>query len=327
MNALSDHGTMVISLDFELLWGLLDTPRPMAYKDSVIGGRKAVPAILALFEKYRIHATWGVVGLMARGSIEECRRNQPAILPDYCDVGLSSYSHFDALAGIDGELLFAGDLIGAIKNTPYQEIGSHTYSHFYCLEAGQKKEAFDSDLEMNRAAMCEYAGRIKSIILPRNQYNPAYADILKENGLKNYRGNENTWFNRPCDRKRKNRLLRKCTRLLDNYLDIFGHHCYPYSEIKNENGLNNIRSSRFFRPYTTALRFLEPLRIRRIKKQMRRAAKGKMVFHLWWHPHNFGTNTEQNLKNLESLLQYYEYLNARYRMQSLNMGELGDLLE
>ena len=44
------------------------------------------------------------------------------------------------------ELCFAPDLIRRIKETPGQEIGTHTYSHYYCLEPGQGIESFNADL-------------------------------------------------------------------------------------------------------------------------------------------------------------------------------------
>ena len=53
-------------------------------------------------------------------------------------------------------------------------------------------------------------------------------------------------------------------------------------------GLCNIPSSRFLRPYSTTL-----------------AAVELCVFHLNWHPHNFGLNLDQNMAVLRSILQSY----------------------
>ena len=49
-------GTLIISLDFELFWGMLDVCPLEKYQDHVLGGRKAIPGLLALFQKYGIHA-------------------------------------------------------------------------------------------------------------------------------------------------------------------------------------------------------------------------------------------------------------------------------
>jgi len=67
---------------------------------------------------------------------------------------------------------------------------------------------------------------------------------------------------------------------------------------------------------------LESLKIRRIKKAMTYAAKNNLIYHLWWHPHNFGRNTEENLKNLKSILDHYKYLNDKYNFESLSMEEI-----
>ena len=57
-------GTLIISLDFELFWGMLDVCPLEKYQDHVLGGRKAIPGLLALFQKYGIHATWATVGYL-----------------------------------------------------------------------------------------------------------------------------------------------------------------------------------------------------------------------------------------------------------------------
>jgi len=32
---------------------------------------------------------------------------------------------------------------------------------------------------------------------------------------------------------------------------------------------------------------------------MKFAAENNCIYHLWWHPHNFGNNKNENLQNLE----------------------------
>ena len=44
-------GTLIVSLDFELFWGMLDVCRLEDYQDNVLGGRKAIPKMLQLFRK------------------------------------------------------------------------------------------------------------------------------------------------------------------------------------------------------------------------------------------------------------------------------------
>lgn len=72
------------------------------------------------------------------------------------------------------------------------------------------------------------------------------------------------------------------------------------------------------------MRFLETFKLRRVKGQMRKAAKKGRIFHLWWHPHNIGINTDRNLQNIENLLKYYDFLRKKYGMESKNMLELSN---
>ncbi len=326
MNRKPDYGTMVVSLDFELLWGVIDHRTQNSYGQNVLGGRKAVREILKAFQEYEIHATWGIVGLLARESIEDCRNNCPRLLPEYDEAGLSSYNHFSEAQDYDPDCLFAPDLISLIASSNNQEIASHTYSHYYCVEKGQDSDAFSCDTEMAGKVLSQYCDHVQSIIFPRNQYNSDYAEVLKNNGIKNYRGNELTWYYRPMAKNGGyNNVFRKMMRLLDAYINLSGSNCYDYQEIADESGLNNVRSSRFFRPYTAKLKQLEPLRMRRIKNQMRHAAINHQVFHIWWHPHNFGSNTAENMKNLICLLEYYKSLEAQYGFKSMNMSEVGAL--
>ena len=64
-------GNFVISLDFELMWGVRDHATPESYGRNVLGGRQAVPAMLDLFHKRGIRATWATVGALLCESKDE----------------------------------------------------------------------------------------------------------------------------------------------------------------------------------------------------------------------------------------------------------------
>lgn len=301
-------GTLVISLDFELLWGVIDHETVETYGERILGARRVVPKILSLFKKYGIHATWGVVGLLANETMEQCIAEIPEYKPTYLNENISVYKYFDELKEKKNEpYLFAGELLKAISDAKYQEIASHTYSHYYCCEEGQSMEQFEEDITLSIKKLKEF-GEAVSLIFPRNQFNEAYAQKCLNVGVKNYRGNEKNWIYRPGTNKEMKSSLRRMLRLLDAYFPITGMGCYDYKEIKDTNGLNNIRSSCFFRPYLKCLCVLEPLRLHRIKQQMKYAAVHGKVFHLWWHPHNFGKDSEKNLDNLHNILEYYNTL-------------------
>ena len=112
--------------------------------------------------------------------------------------------------------------------------------------------------------------------------------------------------------------MRRLLRLADVYLPLTGQGGYVP---KIENGIVNLVGSRMYKPYFKPLCFLEWLKIRRIKAQMRHAAKHGLTFHLWWHPHNVGVRTGLHLQQLEEILKYYDKMKATYGMRSLNMDE------
>ena len=47
-------GQLIVSLDFELFWGMLDCSTLEKYGDNVMGGRAAIPRLLELFRKYGV---------------------------------------------------------------------------------------------------------------------------------------------------------------------------------------------------------------------------------------------------------------------------------
>lgn len=309
-------GTLIVSLDFELFWGMLDVCPLEAYRDNVLGGRRAIPDLLQLFEKYGIHATWAAVGFLFGSSREELREFFPEAEPGYEKEGLNPYSWFDRI-GEDRDCFFAPDLLRLIADTPGQEIGSHTFSHYYCREKGQTVDQFAADMASAKAVGQKYGYDLKSVIFPRNQSEAEYVRVLKDLGFTAYRDEEDDWIHE----KVKFRPLLRLLRLADVYLPLTGLGGYVP---KKEEGIWNLVGSRMYKPILKPLKILEPLKLHRIKAQMRNAAKKGLTFHLWWHPHNIGVMTEAHLKQLEEIFRYYEKMKEKYGMQCLNMAEAAD---
>lgn len=315
-------GYFVISLDFELMWGVLERSREQ-YGENVLGARAAVPRLLELFRDRGIHCTWATVGLLFSDTYEELVANMPEHKPCYADANKSAYTY---LAGIgrgedDDPYHYAASLIRLISKYDGQEIGSHTFSHFYALEDGQSKTAFEQDLQATARAAKKFRLTQKSLVFPRNQVNTDYLDCMCENGIVSYRGNEKGWMYSSSSQK-DNTLFKRMLRLADAYINLSGANCYAPGETVVNDRLVNIRASRFLRPFSRKLKLFEGMKIRRIKAQMKYAARRGLIFHLWWHPHNFGINTEKNLETLEAILDYYGFLHEKYGFESHNMHEL-----
>lgn len=314
-------GTLIVSLDFELFWGMLDVCPLEDYRDNVLGGRSAIPQLLKLFEKYGIHATWATVGYLFAESYEELKGYFPeeSCRPTYANGQLSPYPWFESIGKNEEEApcFYAPSLIRLVSEAPGQEIGSHTFCHYYCRERGQSPEQFAADLRSARAIAAAKGYDVTSIILPRNQCEPEYTRIIRDAGFTAYRDEENDWIHE----KIKFRPLLRLLRLVDVYLPLTGQGGYTPG---NENGIWNLVGSRMYKPIFPALRFLEGMKKRRIKAQMRHAAKHGLTFHLWWHPHNIGIRTPEHLAQLEEIFAYYAELKETYGMESLNMREAAE---
>lgn len=312
-------GALVISLDFELWWGVRDHIPFDRYRANLLGVRQAVPAMLQLFADHGIHATWATVGLLFCNGREEALRNVPARLPRYADARLSPYAELKNLGASEDEdpCRLSPSLLRSIAQSPGQEIGSHTFSHYYCLEPPQDPAAFRADMEAALRAAASFGIRLTSLVFPRNQYAPEYLRIAGELGIQSYRGIQSAALYSIGDGRIGGRLQR-AARLLDSYFPVGTR-----SEVTESNNWPiNIPADAFLRPYSRRLAALEPFRLRRIRRGLEAAARNGRTFHLWWHPHNFGVNLEQNLAFLRQILSCFEEFRRRYGMESLNMGEV-----
>src|SRR2546421_12794150 len=77
------NGAFVISLDFELMWGVRDKRTIADYGANVRGVREVVPALLDLFAERDIACTWATVGLLFFATNAAMRAALPARKPGY----------------------------------------------------------------------------------------------------------------------------------------------------------------------------------------------------------------------------------------------------
>jgi peptidoglycan/xylan/chitin deacetylase (PgdA/CDA1 family) len=308
---------LVISLDFELHWGVRETHGiDGSYAGHLMGGRLAIPRILDLFFEYDLAATWATVGFLFAESREELESFHPEIRPVYADTRLNPYLEKTGDGEDDDPLRFAPGLIRLIASTPRQEIGTHTYSHFYCLEDGGGAEAFRHDL-LSAVAIGRARGlELKSIVLPRNQWNPAYASVLSECGIVSYRGCQPGWMHRAA-RTRAETRFKRAFRVLDAHVPATSWQGIEWSDLSGDSGLINIPASGLLRPVGDGR--ASELRLRRILNGITHAAESGRIFHLWWHPHNFGMRTTENLAFLRRILDHFAVMRDRHGMQSMSM--------
>src|SRR5262249_5478760 len=190
---------------------------------NILADREVIAALLALFAERNIACTWATVGLLFFATNTAMRAALPARKPRYANARISSYHYLDEV-GTDEEhdpYYFGLSLIKRILDHPAQEIGTHTFSHFYCLEDGGDIAAFRADLEAARTA----AGRLgrepgRSGVQPNQVVHRA---VCRQWGWRPFRANDRVLFPRAGTATEQTPLVRPC-RLADSYLSIGGPH-------------------------------------------------------------------------------------------------------
>jgi hypothetical protein len=322
-NASSDNlGGFVISLDFELMWGVRDVRTVSEYGPNILGARKAVPRLLDAFTKRGMACTWATVGMLFFNDKDELLATLPAIKPAYRNSRLSPYKEIADIGDTEkvDPYHYGLSLIKQIKSAPRQEIGTHTFSHYYCLEEGETVEAFDADLGAAKIAARRIGVDLRSIVFPRNQYSQKHIDSCRRAGFSAFRGNEKHPIYKPVAQSGVT-PMRRAGRFVDSYLNISGTNS---SRPKIIGGLLDVPASRFLRPWSPALRRFEPARLNRILSAMRASAQGGAIFHLWFHPHNFGVNQDENFGVLNQILEEHARLRDTFGWPSLAMAEIAE---
>jgi len=349
-------GILTISLDFELHWGGFEkwvledrgaTTQQAAtgqatashkkfgpaktYNGYFLNTRLVIPEMLNLFAHYQVHVTWATVGLLMHSNKSELLSHLPVLKPTYKVKELSAY-HYMETVGIgedeqEDPFHYADSLVQQIIGAPHQELGTHTFGHYYCNEAGQSTEQFRADLNAAQKAAGKYGVVLRSLVFPRNQFNDAYLKVCVDAGIRAVRSNPVDWFWK-IDSTQAESKWKRFNRGLDAYFPVGSHNSYRLSDIPVRDQFPVcIPASRLLRPYRPGEAYLNDLKIKRINSEMTRAAQRGEVYHVWWHPHNFGRYPIQSLRALEQILDHYAACRNRYGMESRTMGEVAELRE
>lgn len=318
------NGHLVISLDFELLWGIFDKVNYLEKERYFENTRKVIPEILRLFSEYGISCTWATVGMLFHETWGEWEKNIPNSRPGYKRSTLSAYEYGGKLKNQKGteKLVFAKELVQKINETPGQEIGTHTYSHYYCLENGQTLETFKLDLEKSIELAKKMGIEMKSLVFPRNQFNEAYLKICVEQGIESVRSNPADWYWRDTQ---KDSLPTKIFRTADAYIGK-NNKAYKISSLKKEQGKPLSQpASRLLRPFS-GNKIMNKIKLERIRSEMSSAAKNGAIYHLWWHPHNFGNHPGESVEELKLILAHFKKCQKEYDFLSTNMYGINNLV-
>jgi peptidoglycan/xylan/chitin deacetylase (PgdA/CDA1 family) len=300
---------VIISLDFELRWGVHDIYGLDfdGYRRNLEQVRHAVPALLDLFEARGIQATWASVGALGCQSWDDYFARAPAP-PKYRNSAFRvkpEYADLDP----EGTLHFAPELIAQIMTRPGQELGSHTFSHLYLREEGITAEDVAADLAAVSALFSERFGAVpKSLVFPRNQ--PGFLDVVRASSIRVWRGNPTSWYYESEDSEHHGPLPR-ALKLIDSINPLTHRAAPPEGDMT--------RASLFLR--LNLPRYLWAAHVARIKAELAQLRPGE-IFHLWFHPHNVGPDTQARLARVEEIADAIAELAQSGKLVSRTMGSL-----
>jgi peptidoglycan/xylan/chitin deacetylase (PgdA/CDA1 family) len=310
------RGVLVISIDVELAWGVFDLPDYEKFLPAIARTREIVQELLQLFRRYDVRATWAIVGHLF---LHQCLPQDGMVHPEILRPQHAWFPH-DWLRDDPGTsrtadpLWYGTDLVDTIRKAkPDQEIGSHSFCHMIYGDGGCSRQAAISDLQAARQA----AGRLNihpiTFVFPRDL--PGHLDLLAKHGFLCYRGQPAWWFRRlPAAR------LIQAGHLLD---DVLGFAPPTVRATIDDLGLVNIPGSMLFR-HAKGIRRIIPAasRIRKARAGIRRAIRRQEIFHLHFHPWNFGWNRRRLMGALSRILEGAALERDAGRLDILTMGEV-----
>ncbi len=287
------RGILTISIDVEILWGVWDLAAKKSERHCAELERDITRRLLELFQKYQVRATWAIVGRL-----------------------LDQERGFDGLRGTP-DCWFAPDIVEAIRTDAVaHEIGSHSYRHIY-FHASTREQVLD-DLRRAEAVHAAHGLPFTSFVFPRNQV--GHLDVLAEVGLRVYRSTDAgilRWAEERAGR------LRPAFNLADKALALPSPVVRP---VLHDNGLIELPSSMLLMARNGMRRLVHPRALaRKLTDGVRRAARERAMFHLWFHPSNFYGETDEQLAILERGLIEAAALRDRGQLDIRTMGDFAAL--
>lgn len=310
--------SFVLSLDKELIWGSFDHTSDADFARNNPNTRGIVRRLLDLQDEYDIPATWATVGHLF---LHECARGPDGRAhPEIVRPKLSFYRGDDWLERDpcsnrdEAPLYYGDDTLDDIMSRPTKhEIGCHSFTHMVYGDPGCSHEAARSDIDACIDAARNRGLELKSFVFPRNV--EGHHELLRSRGIRAYRGEDPTWFNRMRG------PARRLGHLSDQFLGIaapvvWAEETYP--------GMVNIPGSMCLLHRTGVRRHIRAeASIRKATLGIRQAVESGGIFHLWFHPFNLASSDEL-FDVLRATFAEVAAQRARGRIQVRTMAQVAD---
>lgn len=259
-NKLMKKGVFCFSLDVELLWGKQDLDYkkliPLVKKE-----RGVIRQLLELCKNHKISFIWAIVGKLFQKN--------------------------------DSQLWTGIDIIENIKETGFQEIASHSFSHKAFGSHSYTGVIADKEIKHCIKLAKKMNITLKSFVFPKNS--TGYLGILKRNGFIAFRGKQ------PNILPEENPLHRSV-----KALDLFLPFSPPvFAKCICEQGIINIPASFHFLSNRGIRKFIpKGLRFKKAKRGIDKAIREKKIFHLWTHPLDIVDQDGELFKELKEIILY-----------------------
>ncbi len=284
---MTPKGKLVISIDLELAWGVWDKLTPAQLAAAETEERPICDALLAMFERHRVPATWAMVAALLDA---ESAADRPGSKPAW----------------------YAPDIVERIAASKVgHEIGSHGGRHIYFNAID--KAAAREDLDFARAIHRAHGLAFRSLVFPRNAV--GHLDVLAQAGLTTYRGPDLQWFPVLAGPAR---MVTRAANLADKLLPIPPRTGAP----QGHNRLIELPGSMLLLGRNGLRRFALPVVTRsKLAMGLARAAESGGVFHFWFHPSNFYTRRQEQLDTIDWFLAHAAGAAGRGEIEIATMGD------
>jgi len=307
----TNPGQMVVSVDFEMAWGLMHRNGSVAYE--IENERELLAELLDAFDQHDVPATWATVGhlLLSECDSEGGTKHPEIRRPDYAwfDGDWFDTSPCSGLA--DAPRWYAPDVVTDILSRPANhELGCHSFSHLIVGDPATTRADFASELDACTKAAAPYGVKLESFVYPRNTV--GHVDELTRHGYSSYRGQ------RP-DQFAALGPAAKPARLVDKVWPTRRSVVRPIWE----SDIWNFPATCLF---TVEHRRSPELWLRQTLRRMNHAARHGGLFHVWFHPHNLAAGGARSFEAFDRLLEHGAKLRSESKLEMFTMASLAEQL-
>jgi hypothetical protein len=303
-------GIFILSLDTEIAWGTYAKSALELQRWSFDNNRLLVRRLVEILDKYKIPATWAVVGHLF---LNHCEGHPDVLQPHYAWAEAPDAQR-DPCSDIQhNDWYYGPDIIKMIRDAKVShEIGTHTFTHVMAGDPAVTREIWESQLTKTVAIHGKHGLKVKSIVYPQNKI--AYLESLSKFGIITYRGEEHHAY------AKLPRQLRRAIHFT-NYALGSEPPTYAPASLREGDHLVNLPSSQFLMTFDGIRKFI-PLasRLRQAKLGLDRAENENRLYHLWFHPFNLGSS-EKMFTALDMILSDVAWRRDRGGIRVMTMQQ------